>query len=513
MKKFGKIAACALSAVSLAGVFGACAKKKGAAENCLTIRYYVGGYGKEWLENAAKEFCDGKDGVTYKLVPDGSVTTRAGTILKSGTDVPDIFMTQGGDWATWVTSGYIEPLDEMYASKVRTSGGEKTVAEYLSPEARNKSYMQRLAGQGDYHPYVMPWASLECSIVYNEDMLKKTPRSSTGGTWNAAPETVAELIEYCSDVETANEGVAAFSWSGAEGWNWFEFPIYVWWAQQQGVYESRIEGEGSFYDFFDFASPDVWKQTGIQKAIDIWESIIVKDRGTKNAAWNHTVANVEEKTIQEAEKAFVEGKSAMILGGSFLENEMKEFIGAGGNEKFTMKMMNIPYSENCMKNEDGTNTKINFVSGDDIMFVPSKATNKSLAKEFLAYLCREDQLLAFTKSTGCMRPFNYDPIALTAGKDGYDWTEFQKSCFKMYTESDVNLYLYPGNHTDYKDYSRIFTYKRPTIFAGVGSETAGRKMLALTGKEIMQTGAEGFESVFDAVSKEFPTWKAALGLE
>lgn len=83
----------------------------------------------------------------------------------------------------------------------------------------------------------------------------------------------------------------------------------------------------------------------------------------------------------------------------------------------------------------------------------------------------------------------------------------------MYTESDVNLYLYPGNHTDYKDYSRIFTYKRPTIFAGVGSETAGRKMLALTGKEIMQTGAEGFESVFDAVSKEFPTWKAALGLE
>ena len=111
MKKFGKIAACALSAVSLAGVFGACAKKKGAAENCLTIRYYVGGYGKEWLENAAKEFCDGKDGVTYKLVPDGSVTTRAGTILKSGTDVPDIFMTQGGDWATWVTSGYIEPLD------------------------------------------------------------------------------------------------------------------------------------------------------------------------------------------------------------------------------------------------------------------------------------------------------------------------------------------------------------------------------------------------------------------
>ena len=39
MKKFGKIAACALSAVSLAGVFGACAKKKGAAEKRIYMAF------------------------------------------------------------------------------------------------------------------------------------------------------------------------------------------------------------------------------------------------------------------------------------------------------------------------------------------------------------------------------------------------------------------------------------------------------------------------------------------
>ena len=512
MKKTGKIAALALSAIAATSVLGACSKKKGAEENCLTIRYYVGGYGKAWLETAVKEFCEGEQGVTYKLVPDESVTTRAGTILKSGSDVPDVFMTQGGDWATWVTSGYIEPLDETYATKVQTSGGEKTVAEYLAPEAKNKSYMQRRAGQGDYHPYVMPWGSLECSIVYNEDMLLKTPRTSTGGTWTGAPETVAEFVEYCDDVEKANDGVAALAWGGSDGMNWFEFPIYVWWAQRQGVYESRVKGEGSFYDFFDFSSTDVWKQTGIQEAIDVWRSIVVKD-----GKWNHSIENVEEKEIQEAEKAFVEGKSAMILGGSFLENEMKEFIGAGGNEKFTMKMMKIPYVENCMTNEDGAKTKINFVSSDDIMFVPAKATNKELAKKFLAYLCNEEQLLEFTKSTGCMRPFNYDPVALTAENDEFQWTEFQKSCFAMYTESDVNLYLYPGNHRDYKDYSRIFIYKRPTIFAGVGSVTAALKMLTLTGKEIMVTGKdtdkEKYSSVYTEVSKDFDTWKQALGIE
>lgn len=43
MKKTGKIAALALSAIAATSVLGACAKKKGAAENCLTIRYYVGG--------------------------------------------------------------------------------------------------------------------------------------------------------------------------------------------------------------------------------------------------------------------------------------------------------------------------------------------------------------------------------------------------------------------------------------------------------------------------------------
>ena len=68
-------------------VFGmtACRKKKNktAEENTLTIRYYNGGYGDEWLEESLKDFCATKEGVTYKLIPDTEITYTANLYLKA----------------------------------------------------------------------------------------------------------------------------------------------------------------------------------------------------------------------------------------------------------------------------------------------------------------------------------------------------------------------------------------------------------------------------------------------
>ena len=514
MKKFHRILATGLAAVSCIGGFAACGKN-GGVKNRLTIRYYVGGYGKTWLEDAVKAFCETKEGVTYKLIDDAGITSRAPSLLrpgKSAKDDPDIIMAQGGAWEEWASQGWLEPLDDVFNTEVSTSAGNQKIADYLEPEAKNMSYSTRTIAGQTFHPYVMPWGSLECSFVYNEEMLFSTTRRSTGTKWDKVPETVAEFVEYCDDVETEHN-VAAIAWS-VKDMNWFQFPIYVWWAQQQGVFESRMEGEGSFYDFFDYGSVDVWKQSGISSAIDIWKSIIANGKkvvsGKEQPTWSHSLPNQDETTMQTAQAAFVGGKAAMILSGSFLENEMKAYE-EDGKIDFTMKMMRVPFSENCQTNADGSKTTINFVSNDDIMLIPAKATNKSLAKEFLAYLCQETQLLEFTKKTGCMRPFRYDPVALTANT-GYEWSSFQKSSFNLYTESDVNLYLCPGNKTDYKDYSRVYRFLNPGLFTGVGIESAGYKMLELTGKQIMVDGHGDYESVYAQALKNWDDWMDEMGL-
>jgi len=392
-------------------------------------------------------------------------------------------------------------------------------------EQKNRSYMKRHPSLATASPYIMPWANLECSFVYNMDILLDTvhttssPDWTVGSKWTAVPETVDEFLAYCTDINAAGN-VAPLVWGGLDGLNWFAFPIYVWWAQQQGAYVKNANNpnlganEGSYYDFFDFAGPEVWKQTGIQTAIDIWRSIIVDENaGKDDSGYKNTLPLINELTIQDAEKEFVKGNTAMILGGSFLEAEMKDFIGKDGNPEFTMKMTAIPFSENCATNPDGSKTKMHFVSSDAFMCVPSKAVNKDLAKEFLAFISSESQVLQFTDFTGCMRPFDYDPVELTKNNSNYAWSEFEKSCFDLAKNSDVSLYLYPGNAPE-GDYSPIYVYKNPDLFVGLGVNSVAEYMKKYTGKQIMVDGdGSNFSSVYKQAESHFSDWKLELGMD
>ena len=53
------------------------------------------------------------------------------------------------------------------------------------------------------------------------------------------------------------------------------------------------------------------------------------------------------------------------------------------------KLMFIPTADDAEKNTDGTAKKLTYVQTDNVMYVPVNATNKDLAKEFLAFLCHK----------------------------------------------------------------------------------------------------------------------------
>lgn len=505
-----------LSIILATGVFGAfagCQKK--VAEGVLTIRYFIGGFGKEWLESAAEKFQEQNPEVKdVDLIDDANIRNNAATYLRS--NVPDIIMSQNLAWSSFVQSGLLEPLNEVYEAEVVTSEGTTTVGEYLDDDFANYGYMQRIAGQGDSYPWVIPWSVLTCSIAYNVDILESTSRRSTPGeNWKEPPATVSELVEYVGDINAKGD-VLPFTWGGG-GYNWLLFPGYVWWAQIQGVDESNIPGEGSFYDFWEFQSAEVYQQTGIQAMLDIIRDLVI-DESTGN--WKNSPDRLEELSTTDVELDFVNGEAAMCFAGSWLENEMKDFIP----ENFNMVMMETPVVDDAyleILGLDGVTVDqekvINNANAGDVMFIPANATNKELAKEFLAFLCSEEMLVEFTEFTGMMRPFEYNPLTSTYKDPAKEYSDFTQSCFNLYMNCDANLFEFPKNASlkqqqDPTFNTYIYTYKRPELFQEVTLTTAITKLKTLTGEEVMVTGGPNYESVYTRVSKEFPKWESELGL-
>lgn len=525
MKKFfSTLLAATVGAVCCAG-FSACTTTSPnqpevntpAEEGTLTIRYFEGGYGTEWLTYALKNFKRENEGFKYKLIPDNTITTSITTYLKSGKNLSDIYMTQGANWAEWVSQGYLANLNDVYESEVETSLGKKKVKDYMDDELVGRYYMQKYVGQGDYLPWVLPTASISCSFAYNEEMLLDTVHTTSregkwtaGEKWIAPPETVEELLDYCADLNA--RGITPFSWAGQES-HWLKFYLYTWFAQYQGVHEENLlnvsEGDGSYYDFWNFKTDEVWKMEGIQSAIGTLRSIFVDENAKK---WKNSVSGLEEYSTQDAERAFVTGKSAMLIAGSFFYNEMKDYLDLDGDGKddYTFKMMYIPLIENADRNADGTAKKITYYSTDEIMLVPAGAKNVSLAKRFLAYLCNEDNLLKFTQSTGTMRPFKYDPVALSGE---FEWSPFTESVLNMYSNSDVRLYGYPAGKA-FEDVSLIYRYKQPDVNGSVEWQTFVSSLKTLTPLQIMVTGnGSAYTSVYDKTKSDFAKWKIELGIE
>ena len=506
----------AMSCSTIAAAAG-CSTAKGTEKGVLTIRYFEGGYGNEWLEYAAKKYQEENPGFEYKLIGDTTITNTVHTYLKSGQNLADIYMTQGSpSWTEWVSLGNIESLEEVYEAEVETSGGKRKVKDYIDADLVKKNYAQRIYGQGSYYPWMLPWASVGISFAYDEEILLSTKHTvqaqgsdfELNTNWTEPPKTVNELAAYCTDVLARGDGIKPFSLPFADGMHWLEYFMAVWWAQYQGVYEENLsnvnEGDGSYYDFYNFESAEVWKQVGIQKSIDQWRTLIVGDDGK----WKNTVSNIEEHTVQDAERIFARGESALMLAGSFSYNEMKDYIT---HTDHTFKMMNMPLFDDgstAMKNADGTTTKINYFMNDETMFIPAGAVNKDLAKKFLVYLCNEEMLLDFTKRTGTMRPFDYNPLELLPEQN---WDAYTKSYLDLYFDSDIRLSNYPANKA-VEEISPIYLYKRPTMFGRTATSTVITDMRTKTGEYIM-VGSENAKNVYEATKKHYNTWKTELGIE
>lgn len=363
---------------------------------------FTPGYGDNWIKQVAKEFIKQdqyKDSYYIKLDMDSEATTSVVSKLSAGRNLSDLYMILASPWESYAALDQLENLDDLYNTKV--PGENVTVLEKIT--GTWKTY-GRMVNQGEEHYYVMPWNENITGIAYNADMFAKY-------NWEI-PETVAELKALCDQIlKDTNNKVRPFVYPGSIG-GYFDFLGTTWWLQASGI--------DGLNEFMKFESAEVYnpaKQPGMGKlmALYAFDEIFVQNK-TK-----YTVTGSAGKNHLEAQMSFGMQEAAMIPNGNWLENE------SGADIPFTMKMMRVPYVDNAKTDKNDEYIPVNYTGAADFMLVPKDAKQKQIAKDFLAFMAKDEILQLYTQLTGAPRPFDYEVTG--------NFSPFVQSCLDIWSSS------------------------------------------------------------------------------
>ncbi len=490
----------------------------------LVVKYFSGAYGDDWIKLAAEEF--GKEkGVNVQTIPSSDMDCGAENNLTAGKNLADLYIGSSNRWESWVQNGYIENLKSVYESTVKTSKGDVKISDYIDPDVIGRYYIERQVGTGDSYPWIVPFTAMPMSLAYNNDALKKIPHTSSVSVsaesvdkstnkWIAPPKNLSEWLALCDDINAYKSDdkhkYVPFGWTALASEQVYYF-MFTWWAQYQGLFESNVAGQGSFYDFWNFGntsmttldqtfSSKVFDQKGIAVSLDNFKKLVVD---TKTGAYKNSPSAVNTLTTQELTRALYaernEERPVIAFASSFGESEAR-LTGvldsdSDGKQDSDIRFMNIPALDGH------ENEKYLYCANDDIMFIPSGAEHKDLAKDFLVFLCSEDQLKKFTvRSGGGIRPFGYDAREI----EDDSLTKYNKSVFDVYYNS-TRIYDFPLKA--YKEspfaVSLIYTYESPIVFADLGVSTVVNMIKKSSGDEIMKEAKKTFDLTKNNYVKKF----------
>ena len=410
----------------------------------LKVTYYKGGTGSKWINELAAAF-EEETLIKVELNDDSKATENSLTWLQTNRNLPDVAFILYTNWQKYVQNDYLASLDDLYDGTFTATFGsgeyERTVnSAYSTAGTTVTSLNGKTKGvtlsdimSADYLNYgktaktpdsekgfyVMPWTSGTTGIVYNVQYLK-----SAG--YDNPPATYSELLDLCAKLNA--QGIAPFAWGGEEMGYW-DFVTMGWWAQYSGV--------DKWQKFWSFESPEVFNDIGRQKALEAWQTLFVGDDGM----WINSIEHPMGRDHMDAQRQFISGKAAMIPTGSWIENEVKDFIPEG----FEMAFMPTPAIEGAQTDESGKVIQLCNTEAGDFAYIPKNASNVKAAKAFLAFMNRPEWVEKFTLYAGMPRPFYYKP----SGIDGIsNFTkssmEYYENSVKMWRVSDSPIYTYAG---------------------------------------------------------------------
>ena len=467
----------------------------------IKISYYKGGTGSAWIEAIAKAFAL-ETGIAVELDDDNSITVNARTQLQAGRNLSDIMFVQYTNWREYVQQGWIASMDDLYDGTFSATYGNSTITssyniantqseiftnsgnvenvtlyDMLVTDFRDYGRMAKTATD-EKHFWVVPWSSPCVSFAYNVDILKEAG-------WNNPPATEAELKQCVSDVQALKDSkgkqkYVAFSWGGMEMKYW-DFITLTWWAQYDGVDKQ--------HSFYGFENPEVFKQQGRIEALKLWQELIVGTDGS----WINSIDKPMGRDHLNAEQQFAKGLAAFTITGTWLENEISDYI----TDDFHYRMMSVPMIDGAFVDTENGETapkKVLNTEAGSFACIPSGNSAEQIekSKAFLAFMNRPENIELYTKVSGALRPFNYKPSKIS------NISDFSKSVFELYETSD-RMWRYSE--------SAIFTYANVSEWPYYGSTSLYGN---LSGSEL-KTPEFVCEYMYGYAKKNWNTWLKTAG--
>lgn len=322
----------------------------------LKVYALAGGYGTSMWEEVAKEFEAMNENVTVELVVDHKIEEIIGRGIKKG-EYPDVIhCSEGRKLAfteTMAKGKNILPLTDVLNGKI--PGEEISVKDKIIP-----GFLKTVGTNpyGDGVTYYAPMFYSPCGLFYNAALL-----DAKGWT---IPKNWSEMWELGK--EAKKEGLYLFTYPTA---GYFDSFIYA-----------LIESAGGidFYNSVMAFEDGIWETKQAEKVLKIIAKLSDHIEPT-------TFEHANDEDFMKNQQLILDGKALFCPNGTWLPEEMK---GAPGMEGFTWGFMPVPAIS-----ADNDPSSFTFV---EQMWIPKKAKNQDLAKQWIAFMYSDKVASIFAKS-------------------------------------------------------------------------------------------------------------------
>ena len=434
----------ALGAIATATLTGCKTGVAAGGEATIQIRAYKGGYGLDWLHEAAKEFQKAHKDINFEFVEESAMVS--GEVAQQEIVLPkknqiDLYFLTGIDVDILLQKSYsvlrtrsqalLEPLNDIYEGKAIDVNGKEeseTIASRMTIGYKEASEYDGAYAQWQGKMFTLPWATGMTGLFVNPSVLQKFNIEM--------PLTSNEFVAAIEKIYTEgkSQGILPFSWAGANAAGYWCYIYETWFAQYstQQKFLNFIKcdpGDGNIKE----NGYKVFEDEGILQSLRTMFDILDLRYSPNGSA---------SKQHMEAQTEFITGKTAFMMDGDWVINEMKkDYFEYGQN----INMLGVPILSVIgeeigitdaqlhdlvkMIDEHKTNAEIKAVipSLDDAkisrvlnarcvfdaigaahtIVIPSYADAKDAAKLFVRYLYSNDGCRVFRNQTYANLPLKY----------------------------------------------------------------------------------------------------------